>query len=68
MFAECFAVVAGRDDQRVFQQVFFFEQGDDGANIMIHISDLAVIGIFGKIAAIGFRWVVGGMGIEKMDP
>ncbi len=62
------AVVAGDDDEGPVEDALGLEGFEDGADVVVHVGDLAVVGAPGSGFAVGRRGVVGQVRVVIMDP
>ena len=53
------AVVARDDDHRVVEKALVLQAVQDGAQITIHVGDLAVVGAAGEVLPEGRRRIIG---------
>ena len=68
VLAEALAMIAGDHHQRVLQQAAAFEVAQHAADGLVHVGDLAAVGIVGEALTKGCRRLVGVVGIVEMDP
>ncbi len=68
LFPKAFAVIAGHNDEGFVQEPLRLERLEDGADIVVHIGDLAVVRTAGRSFPIGGRRVVGQVRVIVMDP
>jgi hypothetical protein len=68
VLAQALPVVGGDDEQRVLSGPRAIEPLDEPPELRVDVRDLAVVGRAGETRAVGRRRLVGGMGIEQMQP
>ena len=68
MFAQRFAVVAHKNDQRVLIQSALFHPAEDPPQLVVHVGYFSIIGTSPVPGAVGLRGIVGAVRIEQVKP
>src|SRR5579859_5868214 len=68
VFSERFAVIAKRDYQRRIVEVILSEPGDQMAEFVVGVGDLAIVEVRMVHRTVGFRRIVWAMRVVKMQP
>ncbi len=68
VLTQALAVVRGDDHQGARPLARVAQRLEDPLDLLVDVGDLAVVGTLGKALIVGWRWLVGGVGIVVVEP